>query len=340
MNTTKENFTATLADYRSSSKMLYTKDFPMTEVEVLELIIEDEKAILSQFGLPNLRCYTKLLRKFGCTENEDFHSSIRLIKQLEMAAKKFLLKPVLPIAQRLDLAKRNNEHPFDILPEIGFSTHHFNVFLYSNLFMNNHATADDILNDLCLARNHEELPYIFNLALIADYKAEPEYVFFQQSGFKFIDAYCCQKFYLPESLPTKYKKAKDHHFRLFNISGLVLTDITFDAVSDPNLFCTWDCFGKRKEIQIGLTYEQLYSLLKSCGSIGETITDIIIAKRNTLSDELFEVLDLDNYTGPLILEHSNFKIYKPLIETDNKKLIEYDSNFFMLEEMAIAELQQ
>lgn len=334
MNTVlNEEIIAMLDCYRTHSKMLHHPDCPLLEGEVWSFLAEDEAVILNQFGLPNLRRYNKLLRSFGQTKNDDISARSTMVKLLEKAAQNFLMRPVLPAAQRLVLAKRNNESPFDILPEIGFTTHHFNIFLYSFLFLNNHATADEILNDLCLARDHEELPFIFNLALIDDYKEEPEYIFFKQSGFKFIDAYCNQKSFIPEPIATKYEKANEHTYRFFNLTNLVLTNIVFDTETGPTIFCAWKNFGKSKEIQIGLEFEQLYDVLKTCGTKGESIMNLITEKLNEAACEPCSVIDLDNLTGELSLANCNLKIYRALEKTKDGKYVEDSSNFFMLDEV-------
>jgi hypothetical protein len=334
MNTTvNTEVVALLQSYRINSKFLYNDRSWLTENEVWNLLKENEAEILSQFGLPNERRYFKLLRAFGQTKNNDVVSRNTMLKQLEQAAQNFLLRPVLPMAQRLELARRNDESPLDILPEIGFTTHHFNVFLYSNLFLNNQATADEIINDLCLARDNKELPYIFNLALIPDYKNEPEYMFFKQSGFKFIDAYCTQPSFIPEPLATQYEKIEDHTYRNFELNNLVLNNIVFDAETGPTIFCSSKNFGKSKDIQIGLEFEQLYELLKSCESKGETIMNLITKKLSEKACEPCTVIDLDNFTGPLSLQHCNLKIFRVLEKTKDGKYEEYGNNFFMLEEL-------
>ena len=334
MNTVlNEEIIAMLDCYRTHSKMLHHHDCPLLEGEVWSFLAEDEAVILNQFGLPNLRRYTKLLRSFGLTNNDDIRSRKRILKQLETAAQSFLMRPVLPMTQRLELAKRNNENPFDILPEIGFTTHHYNIFLYSFLFLNSQATAEEIINDLCLARDHEELPFIFNLALIPDYKNEPEYVFFKQSGFKFIDAYCSQKLFIPEPIATEYEKAEDFTYRFFNLSNLILNSIVFDVETGPTIFCTWKNFGKTKDIQIGLEFEQLYDLLKSCGAKGESIMNLITEKLDTKLCEPCTVIDLDNLTGAFALQNCNLKIYRALEKTKDGKFVEDSSDFFMLDEL-------
>lgn len=336
MNTIlNEEMIAILDCYRTHSKMLHHPDCPLLEGEVWSFLAEDEAVILNQFGLPNLRRYSKLLRGFGQTKNDDINARTRMVKLLETAAQNFLTRPVLPAAQRLELAKRNNESPFDILPEIGFTTHHFNIFLYSFLFLNNHATADEILNDLCLARDHEELPFIFNLALIDEYKDEPEYIFFKQSGFKFIDAYCNQKSFIPEPLTTIYENANEHTYRYFNLTNLVLNNIVFDAETGPTIFCTWKNFGKSKDLQIGLEFEQLYELLKSCGEKGEGIMNLITNDLHSKANEPCIVIDMDNFTGALPLVNCNLNVYRSLEKTKDGKFVEDSSNFFMLYELKL-----
>lgn len=118
--------------------------------------------ILKIFQLPLKTEYYKLLWFKGLPD--DILLEQRIAK-LHLAAKEYLLSPVITEIELLNDAKERGDSSFDILPELNIETHVYNVFVYNKIFLRGKDSAEDVLRELRLANEEENLNMLGRLAM-------------------------------------------------------------------------------------------------------------------------------------------------------------------------------
>ena len=125
--------------------------------------IQDE--ILKKFQLPHKAQYYKLLW-FKCLPDDIILEG--RIEKLHLAAKEYLLSPVITEIELLNVAKERGDCSFDILPELNIETHIYTIFVYNKIFLRGKDSAEDVLKDLRLANEPYNLDALGRLVLGKD----------------------------------------------------------------------------------------------------------------------------------------------------------------------------
>jgi len=144
--------------------------------------------LLKHMGLPNSPKYAKLL----CVESLPLEKELdNITHKLKKAATHYLLSPVKTNVEILLEAYRLRRKAVDVLPELGFKTHIYNIFLYDNCFLILKINPRTILDALQLADESEVLNLLGTMTCKEHYGEEEMAIYqgLKNRGIKFLEYY-------------------------------------------------------------------------------------------------------------------------------------------------------
>ncbi|GHA73072.1 hypothetical protein [Pontibacter akesuensis] len=136
---------AELKKYYDLTKRMDAQGGPEGSTNLFEEILWQEQQILSFFGLPNSDKYRKILWELTYDEKFGKKAVQNIVKQLQEAAETHLLAPVHTALEMLNQAQREKSSAFDILPELGFATHIYTLYVYEQLLLKGEITTEEAL---------------------------------------------------------------------------------------------------------------------------------------------------------------------------------------------------
>jgi len=139
------------------------KGGPSEDGQLFEEILSIQEGILNHFGLPTTFDNEKLLW-FNGSLPTDLEVEER-IKKIQKIAEEYLLSPAKSEIQILKEAQENKESAFSTLPELGFTTHTYTIFVYNNILLKSRDKIENIFKELKLANQPRILHIIGNLAV-------------------------------------------------------------------------------------------------------------------------------------------------------------------------------
>jgi len=139
------------------------KGGPSEDGQLFEEILSIQEGILNHFGLPTTIENEKLLW-FNGSLPTDLEVEER-IKKIQKIAEEYLLSPAKSEIQILKEAQENKESAFSTLPELGFTTHTYTIFVYNNILLKSRDKIENIFEELKLANKPRILHIIGNLAV-------------------------------------------------------------------------------------------------------------------------------------------------------------------------------
>lgn len=108
-----------------------------------------EEEILTGFGLPFMAFqYSEILQLEGFSIENIEERASELIKELAREASSFLLSPIEKDEDILNKAKQHLQDAVEVLPIIGISTSHYNLFLYYDCYFRNLLTETALISHL------------------------------------------------------------------------------------------------------------------------------------------------------------------------------------------------
>lgn len=142
--------------------------------------------ILDRFGLPESEEFLYLLATDSIlTEAE----AEEIIAELHQVASVHLLSPVRREVQVLQDAQHGDHNPFNVLPEIGISTHVYTLFVYDAILLKKRDTVENVWATLKKTQQHDVLDSLGRLYSADSAGAEIELSFLIQSGLNYLDEF-------------------------------------------------------------------------------------------------------------------------------------------------------
>ncbi|WP_333863644.1 hypothetical protein, partial [Chitinophaga sp.] len=146
-----------------------------------------ESDILTQFGLPVSKRFVQILHDFVNHTNVNDQLLDYVSRKLRTAARKYLLSPVMSDIDQLNQAMDQKRSPFDVLPELGYPTHDYAVFLIGELLYRRNMPAQDILDELQRVQQHNSWEDLLVLSKISSYSTHELYAKLKKYDLRFVD---------------------------------------------------------------------------------------------------------------------------------------------------------
>ncbi len=324
---------------------------PDNEAGLFEELVLLQENILASFGLPPAQKYIQKLWKFATYPlSED--SIKKAIKTLQQAAEKHLLSPVTTAEEVLERAKDSQASAFDVLPELGFITHDYSIFIYQELFLTGKATARELLQELKKVHQLDYYAKLYHLKHTPEPEFDVNQVFDELNGeLKFVQAYLQP----PEENPPAWtvydddeEEISDLDFAKQRPDYYFEPDATYELVKEPfgvqEIVFSWDSgitlFGHFREkpnrqIMLGCDKQKIQELLSGY-SIGEDLLpDLQLDEEYSETEEPVSISLEDQFGTTLFLtEH-----YLELCQFDEEEG-GMPPNFYVVTEVIVKEQYQ
>ena len=141
------SITNELEAYYNLNVQLEAKGGPEEDGDLFEELLAKQEQILSTFGLPPAQKYIKPLWEFTNLPLTE-ESINKLVKRLKKEAEKHLLSPVTTPTEVLAQAQHEQTNAFDVLPELGYITHDYLIFVYQEMLLKGKATPEEVLAEM------------------------------------------------------------------------------------------------------------------------------------------------------------------------------------------------
>ncbi|MGX5816972.1 hypothetical protein ACWKWU_02175 [Chitinophaga lutea] len=294
---------------------------------------EMESDILTQFGLPVSKRFVQILHDFvhHSVVNEQLIDYVS--RKLRTAARKYLLSPVMSDAELLGQARDQKRSPYDVLPELGYPTHEYAIFLVGELLYRRNMTPQDVLEELKKVQQHQYWEDITVLSKVHNYSAHELYAKMKKQQLRFIDDFIQylrrQEVSKPQTKRlTPAEEGYKPNYR--TISKIQVEDIVFDDKTTPSLFGKIRNGRSLTRITIGLEFSELNQLLMSAGDLGVEISASIKKRLAGRAEGKPLVIDIKAEFGQVLkLENCYLEVYKPQHQEEGKWIEDKDAFFFV-----------
>lgn len=295
---------------------------------------EMESDILSQFGLPVSKRFVQILHDFvhQSVVNEQLLDFVS--RKLRTAARRYLLSPVVSDLEQLSQAKDLKKSPYDVLPELGFPTHDYAIFLTGELLYRRNMPVQEILEELKHVQQHNGWEDLQVLSKVNNYSSHELYGKLKKSNVRFVDDFI-------QHLRRQQATSKPQNKRLTpaeegykpnyqSITKVQVEDIVFDDKSTPCLFGKVRNGRSYTRITIGLEYSELNQLLMNSGEMGIEISNAIKKRLNGRTGDKPLVLDIKaEFGAALKLDNCYLEVYKPQHKEDGVWTEDKDAFYFV-----------
>jgi hypothetical protein len=359
----KIDIASALLTYFNQCKLLEEKGGPEQDGDLFEEVLAKEEEILSAFGLPGSLKFCKVLHKLSNRKSVTAAAIRKTIGSLQQAAQKYHNRPVVSSVETLTLAQQKKLNAFDVLPELGFITHTYTVFLYDDLLLERKAAPAAILKELQIL--HEQDLYgpvarlHFNLK--PAYRRTKAYKALK-AQLQFLDLYLASEVAngrtkdpgeevvypaeVVEALLSGIDSSPGHPEVPANPKdcaqeSIVLTDlvmmeeIMFSADSAVTVTgrISFGADGS-KPITLGFEFAELIAVILAYRKRGQSVLNYFNRDRQK---DLFDepvVINLKDKTGSdLLLDRHYFKVYKPLSLNREGNPTPMEEDFYLVEEI-------
>lgn len=292
---------------------------------------ELENDILTQFGLPVSKRFVQILHDFvnHSVVNEQLLDYVS--KKLRTAARKYLLSPVMSDIELLTQARDQKRSPYDVLPELGYPTYEYAIFLIGELLYRRNMAPQDILEELKNVHNHKSWDDLAVLSKVHNYSSHQLYAKLKKQQVRFVDDFIQQL--------RRQEVAKPQNKRLTpaeegykpnykTISKIQVEDIVFD--DNTTLFGKIRNGRSYSRITIGLEFSELNQLLMSGGELGVEISNAIKKRLANRAAEKPLVIDIKAEFGEALkLDNCYLEVYKPQHKEGDKWMEDKDAFYFV-----------
>ncbi|WP_157986610.1 hypothetical protein [Chitinophaga alhagiae] len=313
--------------YQKLEKQPSGKAVEKEEDSVQEL----ENDILTQFGLPVSKRFVQILHDFvnHSVVNEQLLDYVS--KKLRMAARKYLLSPVMSDIELLTQARDQKRSPYDVLPELGYPAHEYAIFLVGELMYRRNMAPQDILDELKNVQKHKSWGDLSVLSKVHNYSSHELYAKLKKQQVRFVDDFIQQL--------RRQEVAKPQNKRLTpaeegykpnykTISKIQVEDIVFD--DNTTLFGRVRNGRSYSRITIGLEFSELNQLLMNGGELGVEISNAIKKRLANRTAEKPLVIDIKAEFGEALkLDNCYLEVYKPQHREGDKWLEDKDAFYFV-----------
>ncbi len=292
---------------------------------------ELENDILTQFGLPVSKRFVQILHDFvnHSVVNEQLLDYVS--KKLRTAARKYLLSPVMSDIELLTQARDQKRSPYDVLPELGYPTYEYAIFLIGELLYRRNMAPQDILEELKNVQHHKSWDDLAVLSKVHNYSSHQLYAKLKKQQVRFVDDFIQQL--------RRQEVAKPQNKRLTpaeegykpnykTISKIQVEDIVFD--DNTTLFGKIRNGRSYSRITIGLEFSELNQLLMSGGELGVEISNAIKKRLANRAAEKPLVIDIKAEFGEALkLDNCYLEVYKPQHKEGDKWMEDKDAFYFV-----------
>lgn len=352
-----EELESELLLYWIQYRELEEKGGPEEDGDLFEEVMGREEELLQAFGLPSAQKYTEILWKLAEKKSCTPKTVQKTIEKLQQAAKLFHEKPVKPNLELLKEAQEDKPGAFNLLPELGFTTHIYTIFLYEDLLLEKKATPEAILQEMETVHRHQLYGPIAVLQqnLKLTYRRTKAYKELK-TKLQFLDAFLNpeinQSAYTflseektlfnsdenpernsedrqPENLPP----AKPYYPEYKVLLGwLEIEEIIFDESSSVTVNCIYVESYRPQRIGLGFEFEELYQLLSTYDRNQNNILNYFNKSRQRLVIDSPTVVNLKNKLGKnQPLDQHYLRVYKPQALTREGQLEEMTEEFYLVD---------
>ncbi|MDX5423633.1 MAG: hypothetical protein LPK14_15370 [Hymenobacteraceae bacterium] len=325
-----------LKSYFKKSKRLEEQGGPTRNTELFEEILWSEQQLLAHFGLPNSDKYRKIL--WELTDKHSFQKKAvqQAIAKLQQAAEQHLLAPVHTAIEMLYLAQQERQNAFDVLPELGYVTHVYTLFLYEQLLLNGEASPEEILQEL---EKITELDCLSDLGTMSGKSSPRRTKVYRQlkDKLQFLEGFIDHILYDEEEEEEREEDSTDqpepkpflleYPLRIERIICIDRTNISMIVqLQKPD---------GQEALTLGMQQEEFEELMSLYQPFGQKILSHTSRLADTNQfDELTYELDLEEDLGEtLLIDKHYLEVYSPQIRDANGRLEENTFGFVMLSEI-------
>lgn len=293
-----------------------------------------ESDILTQFGLPVSKRFVQILHDFVNHTNVNDQLLDYVSRKLRTAARKYLLSPVMSDIDQLNQAMDQKRSPFDVLPELGYPTHDYAVFLIGELLYRRNMPAQDILDELQRVQQHNSWEDLLVLSKISSYSTHELYAKLKKYDLRFVDDFIQHSHRQETTRPAARKRLspaeEGYKPNYKTISKVQVEDIVFDDKTTPSLFGKQKSGSRYTRITIGLEFSELNQLLMASGDLGVQISNAIKKRLTHPASAKPLVIDIKAEFGePLKLDNVYLEVYKPQHQENGKWTEDKDPFYFV-----------
>jgi len=295
-----------------------------------------ENDILSQFGLPASKRFVQILHDFVNHAQVNDHLLEYVSKKLRSAARTYLLSPVMSDVDLLNHARDQKRSAYDLLPELGYPTHEYAIFMVAELLYRRNMASIDVLDELRKVQQHDSWNELLLLSKISNHNTNELYIKMKKYGLRFLDDFI-QFSHRQDASKAPAKRAtpaeEGYKPNYSTISKMQVEDIVFDEHGVPCLYGKIRSGNRYTRLSIGMEFSELNQVLMSSGEMGIEISNFIKKKLNAPGAEKALVIDIRTEFGKMLkLENCFLEVYKPQ-HREGQDWIEDKENFYFVEKI-------
>lgn len=300
--------------------------------EVLELEID----ILTQFGLPVSKRFVQILHDF--TDHSQVNDQLLdyVSKKLRAAARKYLLSPVMSDQELLGHARDQKRSPYDVLPELGYPTHEYAIFLVGELLYRRNMAVPDILDELRKAQRHDLWDSVLELSRVPNHTTHALYETLQKQHLRFADDFVQHSGRKSARPKSKRANPADEGYKpnYHTVAKAQVEDIVIDENGGLRVYGKMKLGARLSRTGVGLEFSELNQILAASGEMGEAVLNLLKKKIGSqLQKGKPLVIDLKTELGDVLkLDNCFLEVYKPQ-QLDNGKWVEAREAFYHLDKI-------
>ncbi len=304
-----------LKEYYQRCQQLDAKTRPAAEKGGKAEVADMENDILSQFGLPASKRFVQILHDFVTHRQLNEQLVDYVSKKLKTAASKYLLAPVLSDIEQLTHALDQKRSAYDVLPELGYPTNEYSLYLVGELLYKRNMPATDILDELQKVQHFDDWEDLLLVSKTNNYKENELYAKLKKHNLRFMDEFL-QYIRKQAGTANTHKRltpAEEGYAPNYRtVTKVLVEDIVFDKDTTPSIFGKVRINGRLTKVTIGLEFSELNQLLMTSYELGVEISNLIKKKLSSPSVEKPMVIDIRAQFGQeLKLDNCYLEVYKP-----------------------------
>ncbi len=324
-----------LKKYFKDTKRLEANGGVERNTDLFEELLWQEQQILAHFGLPISDKYRKLLWELTAPDTFQKKKMQDIIAKLQQAAETHLLSPVHTAAEVLRQAQQEQLNPFDVLPELGYITHTYTLYLYEQLLLNEEASPEAILQEL---EKTKELDCLGDIAYMS-YKTNPRRTktYRQLKGqLQFLDAYLDHLLYGEQEEEELADETEVPAPTPYLIKyPLVIERIVCIDQTNISMVVKVQKYNSKESLTVGLQLEDFETLMLLYHPLGAEILNHTsrLSEANKFDELTYEVDLEEDFGETLLIDKHYFEVFSPQIRDASGRLEENSFGFVMLNEI-------
>lgn len=329
-----------LKKYYELTKRMDAQGGPEGSTDLFEEILWQEQQILSFFGLPNSDKYRKILWELTYDEKFGKKAVQEIVKQLQEAAETHLLAPVHTAVEMLRQAQREQSNAFDVLPELGFSTHIYTLYVYEQLLLKGEATPEEALAALQKTAEPDVLDKLGVMATKAQPRRTKAYRAYKDE-IPYLEGYIDHVLYMEEvmeedeeeEIETEEDEFEPEPFLLGHPA--VIERIICIEYTNISMVVKVEDEEETQMYTLGMHVDEFKELMRLYEPLGAEILEFSnqLAAKSSTEEPVYEI-DLEEDLGQtLLIDRHYLQVYAPQIRDERGRLEENRFGFILLHEV-------